>query len=186
MNRMIQHVLDLSRLGSGRVRWRIADLAVGPLIADTTAMLQPLATARRIEVVADVPAGLPTVQADRDRIVQVLTNLVSNAIAYSEPGTRVTVSAAATNLPGDRLGVEIRVSDQGPGIPSSEVGTVFEPFVRGSSSKNREGTGLGLHICQTIVKHHRGRIWVESKRGRGTTFVVQIPASEAPAPAAAG
>lgn len=180
MNRLIQQVLDLSRLGADRAPWSLREVEPSPLVTRTVAGLEPIAAARGVRIETDVPEALPIVAADQDRLVQVLSNLISNAVSFSEPGGAVQVTARAAELPAGRPAVEIRVRDDGPGIPSSEVPTLFEPFVRGATASTRPGSGLGLHICQTIVRRHGGRIWVETRRGGGSTFVFQIPAVEAP------
>jgi signal transduction histidine kinase len=180
MNRLIQQVLDLSRLGSDTVQWAFRAIEPAALVVPTVLGLEPVAAARGVQLATEVAEGLPAIAADRDRLVQVLSNLVANAVSFSEAGAAVTVTVRSAELPGGRPAVEIRVRDEGPGIPSSEVPTLFEPFVRGSGAVERPGAGLGLHICQTIVRRHGGRIWVETRRGGGSTFVFQIPAVEAP------
>jgi signal transduction histidine kinase len=116
-----------------------------------------------------VPAPL---WADADRIVQLLTNLIGNAIKFSYPGGTVLVRAAVDNA---SLVVEVR--DQGRGIPQDKLATIFEPFkqVDASDSRQKGGTGLGLTISRSIVQQHGGRIWAESKVGQGSTFTFTLP-----------
>ena len=124
---------------------------------------------------AEIEADLPDVAADSNQIKQVLVNLLENAAAYSDEGTRITVSARITD--GE---VEVRVADQGVGIAPEELEKVFNKFYRGAQRRRRPGgTGLGLAICESIVLAHGGRIWAESKLGRGSTFYFTLPVSQA-------
>jgi signal transduction histidine kinase len=184
MDRIIQQVLDLSE----RVPWDVREVDPAALLRETLEGLEPLALARQLKLARELPEELPRVEGDRDRLVQLVSNLVANAIQYSDPGGTVTVSAGPARLPGERLAVEVRIKDEGPGIPSNEIASVFDPFARGAGARPG-GAGLGLHVCQLVVRRHGGRIWVESKRGAGSTFVFQIPAvapDEAPPRVAVG
>jgi len=120
---------------------------------------------------ADLQPDLPDVMADSNQLKQVLINLLENAVAYSDEGT--TVSVTASEIDGE---VEVSVSDQGVGISREELDRVFEKFYRGSQKRRRPGgTGLGLAICQAIVVAHGGRIWAESELGHGSTFKLRLP-----------
>ncbi len=126
---------------------------------------------KRHAFAADLQPDLPDVMADSNQLKQVLINLLENAVAYSDEGT--TVSVTASEIDGE---VEISVSDQGVGISGGELERVFEKFYRGSQKRRRPGgTGLGLAICQAIVVAHGGRIWAESELGRGSTFRLRLP-----------
>jgi two-component system, OmpR family, sensor histidine kinase VicK len=109
------------------------------------------------------------VQADDNRIRQVFSNLLDNAVKHSPPSSPVAVRMEL-----DENAVVVHVSDEGPGLPAGELERIFERFVRGRGT-NVAGTGLGLHICRQIVEAHHGRIWAESAEGRGATFTVQLP-----------
>jgi signal transduction histidine kinase len=118
---------------------------------------------------------LPEVAADSNQIKQVLVNLLENAAAYSDEGTKIVVRARRTD--GE---VEVSVSDQGVGIAPEELEKVFNKFYRGAQKRRRPGgTGLGLAICQSIITAHGGRIWAESELGHGSTFYFILPASQA-------
>ena len=155
--------------------------------------LEPIARVRSIDLVLSMEAGLPPVMGDFDRLVQVVTNLVANAIQYSSEGSRVWVrlargdpllpakpqprievegvSSPAEPLPA-RSSAQVFVIDRGPGISSDDLGKIFTPFFRSGSGT---GTGLGLVISRQIAREHGGEIRVDSKLGEGTTFTVALP-----------
>jgi signal transduction histidine kinase len=118
--------------------------------------------------------NLPVIVCDRDRLMQVMMNLLSNAIKFTEKGS-ISVQASSSN--GDAI--DVRISDTGPGIPEEEKEKVFGKFhqLRQDISKNyrSKGTGLGLAICKQIIEHYKGKIWVESAVGQGSTFIFRIP-----------
>jgi signal transduction histidine kinase len=118
---------------------------------------------------------VPEVYADYSQIRQVLINLLENAAAHSEEGTRIIVRGRATD---DK--VEVNVSDQGVGIPQEDLGKIFDKFYRGTQKRGKPGgTGLGLAICQAIVQGHGGEIWAESELGHGSTFYFTLPVASA-------
>jgi signal transduction histidine kinase len=118
----------------------------------------------------DVPAGLPDVAADTDRLERILTNLLTNALRYSFPETRVLVKARRTDK-----GVVISVTDKGVGIAPADLPRVFERFYRVKDAGKPEGLGLGLYITKMLIEAHGGRIWVESELGKGSTFYFTLP-----------
>ena len=172
---LINDFLDLQRLESGRQEIRPVPTALGPLLqrAVQTAGLDP---ARPI--VVELAPELPLVPMDADRILQVLTNLLSNARKYSPAGGEVRVLAREVDGC-----VEVSVRDQGLGLPAEAMGQLFEKFFRVDNSDRREiaGTGLGLAICRQIVERHGGRIWADSDGlGLGSTFTFALPAFDEP------
>lgn len=169
LGRMLSQLLDLSRIESEDVDLDIAPCAPALLVDDVVASLTPVL---RHEIVIDIPAGI-LVMADRDALCHVLDNLLANALKFSPPGTRVTVTAAR-----DGNEVIVEVTDQGPGIALDEQERVFDRFYRGSPSRGSGGgTGLGLSIARRFVEALGGRIWVESEPGAGATFVLALPAA---------
>jgi signal transduction histidine kinase len=136
------------------------------------AMHKQNAARKNIAVELQVDPDLPDISADPGRMVQVVSNLVDNALLYTPEGGNIWMSAR-------RAGecVEIRVQDSGPGIAENELQLVFERFYRSDPSRQRNaaGSGLGLAIAKSIVEKHNGRIWAESKPGDGTTIVIQLP-----------
>jgi signal transduction histidine kinase len=116
-------------------------------------------------------------------MIQVLVNLVSNAIKFSGAGSEISIELPEERLPGDEPGLRCRVVDQGPGIPESELKAVFHKFIQSSKTKTGAGgTGLGLAICQKIIESHGGSIWAENAEPMGAIFTFVIPRSGLPAP----
>ncbi len=169
MNRMIQDLLDVKRLESGRLGLEPKPESVSGLIADTLEMLRPLATGSSISLESHLSPNLPSVMADAARISQVLSNLVGNAVKFTPREGLITITA-------ERQDAEVRfaVIDTGPGIPAEQVPHIFGRFWQAKSS-DRRGIGLGLAIAKGIVEAHRGRIWVESSVGLGSTFYFTLP-----------
>jgi PAS domain S-box-containing protein len=178
--RLINDMLDLERIESGRAAMQKTTCDVADLVAQAVDITRPVAD--RAGVSIDVPmAPSGRLWADPDRIIQVLTNLLSNAIKFSPEGGRVQIETEATNRE-----VLMLVRDYGRGIPQDQLGSIFKRFqqVDASDSREKGGTGLGLAICQTIVEQHGGSIWAESEPGMGTTLVVALPAKQPSAEAA--
>ena len=169
MNRMIQDLLDVKRMESGRLTIDLGPESPATLINDTVDMLRPLAAGSTIRLDTSIEENLPPVIADAARIQQVLSNLVGNAVKFTPRDGRVTVCA-------ERLDGEVRfcVIDTGPGIPAEQLPHIFGRFWQAKTS-DRRGIGLGLAIAKGIVEAHNGRIWVESHVGLGSTFYFTLP-----------
>ena len=163
IDRLIQDLLDASRVESGRLSVSVARTAAAALISDSMITLRPLATERGQALETWFASPLPDVMADPDRVTQLMSNLVGNALKFTPKGGRVTVHARS-----DGMEVEVTVSDTGPGIPREQVPRVFERFWQ--SSRSRGGVGLGLTIARGIVERHGGRIWVEPDRRSGAAI----------------
>jgi PAS domain S-box-containing protein len=168
--RLINDILDLERMDSGRVELRRRAVDAGDLVKQAVDVMQPMAERAGIDLRAE--AAHCSLRVDSDRMLQTLTNLLSNAIKFSPRGATVTVSAAP-----DGESFTFRVADEGRGIPHDKLETVFERFqqVDASDSREKGGTGLGLAICRSIVQAHGGRLWAESTVGAGSTFHVALP-----------
>lgn len=175
MSRLILELLDVSRIETGRLEIRREQIPWPHFVRDVVQRHHTAVSDRRFHV--SVPKDSKIVTGDRDRLEQVLGNLLENAVKYSPDGSDVTVTVEDK---GDAF--VTAVCDRGIGIPADELGQVFERFHRGRqvSSTNYGGLGLGLYITKQIVERHSGSIWVESKEGHGTTFYFQLPASEQP------
>jgi signal transduction histidine kinase len=171
MRSLVRDLLDLARLEAGRFALDRQSHAVGPLATEALALLQPLAQQKGLRLETDTaPAGTARALCDRERVLQVFSNLVGNAIAFTPQGGRVTVRARANDSE-----IAFSVADTGPGIPPGEQRLVFERFWKSRAS--RQGTGLGLSIAKGVVEAHGGRIWVESRQGEGAVFLFTLPAA---------
>ena len=179
LTRLINQVLDLAKIESGLAEWRTAELDVREIVLEAIHATSAIFKSRGVTVEARLAPAVPPVMADRDRLMQVLLNLLSNAAKFCTPGTgRVEV-----RLEGDAGGVRVEVEDNGVGISRENQALIFEKFrqVGDTLTEKPAGTGLGLAICRRIVGHFGGRLWVESEPGRGSVFSFRLPA-----PAAAG
>lgn len=167
---LIDNLLDASRLQAGGLKLNLSDVAIDAIATRLLELFRTQTT--RHQLVADFPPSFPIIHADSARIEQLLSNLISNAIKYSPNGGTIRVSGRA--LPDT---VEIRVSDEGIGIPIEEQSHIFERFYRvdDALSRRAQGSGLGLFIAKAIVEAHGGRIEVHSTPGRGTTFTMTLP-----------
>src|SRR5437762_2324594 len=171
MNRMIQDLLDVKRMESGRLTIDAKPEPPVDLINDTLDMLRPLAAGSTIRLETSIEDDLPMVLADSSRIQQVLSNLVGNAVKFTPRSGRITVCA-------EHIDSEVRfgVIDTGPGIPAEQLPHIFGRFWQAKTS-DRRGIGLGLAIAKGIVEAHNGRIWVESHVGLGSTFYFTLPSA---------
>lgn len=169
MDRLIEDLLDVSRLEAGRLQVEPTRVSAADLVNDATEAQRPLAERAGLTLALDIPDGLPDIWADRGRIMQVLDNLVGNALKFTARGGRIEVSAALHDN-----AVELAVRDTGAGLSSDAAGHVFDRFWQVRRA-DRRGAGLGLAIARGIVEAHGGRIWVESEVGRGTTFRFTVP-----------
>jgi two-component system phosphate regulon sensor histidine kinase PhoR len=171
---LVDDLLDLGRLDSGRVHLHLEPLDPRDLLTRAAERLRPQTERARLDLVIDVPAGLPQVIADRPRVEQVMLNLVHNAIKFTRAGGTIAVRARRD---GDQLVIE--VNDTGAGIAQEELGRLFERFYKADKARRSDGTGLGLAIAKHIVQAHGGAIWVESEVGRGSTFFFTLPIASA-------
>jgi PAS domain S-box-containing protein len=169
MNRLIQDLLDVRRIDAGRLVVEPRSATVTALVDEAMEMMRPLATAASIELTTDVAADLARVLADPGRILQVLSNLVGNAIKFTPTGGTITLSAGGE---GDEI--RFAISDTGPGIAADQLPHIFGRFWQANRA-DRRGIGLGLAIAKGIVEAHGGRIWVESQVGQGSRFYFTLP-----------
>ena len=168
--RLINDILDLERMESGRAPLNFRPSQLNELAQQVVDAMQPMADAASIRLLLKTEAT--HIEVDPDRLVQVITNLLSNAIKFSQPDSRVTVEAGPVEG-----GAILSVLDEGRGIPTDKLESIFDRFqqVDASDSRQKGGTGLGLAICRTIVQQHGGRIWAEHNRDRGSIFRLFLP-----------
>jgi signal transduction histidine kinase len=171
--RLINDLLDISKIESGKMEFHLDRLNVAECVYKSMRSLRALAEAHQVSIRADTPAELPEVMADRDRLEQVITNLLSNALKYSPPDSVVSIQARAV----DNV-VRVSVIDQGTGIPPDQLERVFDRFHQLKGAK--KGSGLGLAICRALIEQQRGRIWAESEPGQGARFHFEIPLAPRP------
>jgi PAS domain S-box-containing protein len=172
MNRLIQDLLDVARIEGGRltIQCRCEDPAA--LAAEAAEAFRPIAAEKSLALDYDAAPGLRAVHADRDRVLQVLSNYLNNAVKFTPAGGRVGLRVAPT----DAGGVRFAVSDTGPGIAEADLPNVFERHWQARTTAHL-GTGLGLAIARGIAQAHRGRAYAESEVGAGSTFVLELPPS---------
>ena len=173
LTRLISNTLDITKMEAGRMEWNVAAFDPAEAIRDSVAAIQGLFNDRSVNLDIDIPEQLPTVHADRDRIQQVIVNLLANAVNFCDPRNGKVVVEAKTE--GRELTVS--VSDNGPGVPKEARELVFEKFQQfgDGADGGSASTGLGLTICRQIIDHQGGRIWVGDAAGRGAKFSFTMP-----------
>ncbi|MGE3189234.1 MAG: sensor histidine kinase [Vicinamibacterales bacterium] len=167
---MLDTLMDISEAETGTMRLALAEIAVADVVHEVRELYEDVAEDRGIAIETEVPAAL-TVRADRDRLRQVLANLVDNAVKYTPEGGRVRIDASAA---GDH--VEIRVGDTGPGIPPHDLPRIWDRLYRGDRSRSARGLGLGLSLVKACVEAHGGRVEAENRPGGGAQFTIDLPA----------
>ena len=173
LTRLINQVLDMAKISSGRAEWQMTRVDVREVVADTLARMSQVFKEKEVELLADLPEHTPPVLADVDRLIQVLLNLLSNALKFSPEKTgRVEVALRA-----EPTELRIDVRDNGPGVRRQDLPFVFDKFWQAGDAlvAKPPGTGLGLHISRQIVEHFGGRMWVESGDGQGACFSFTLP-----------
>lgn len=169
---MLNELLDLSKIEAGKMELRPAVLSLQELLADLLEGFQPLAREKSIMIEVFSMENIPKVRADRDKLYEVLANLLENAIKFTPPGAHVQIGAQVLD---DRY-IKVGVSDTGCGISEEHLLKIFEKFYRvQSGSGNAVGTGLGLAIAKGLIELHGGTIAVESAPGKGSHFYFTLP-----------
>ncbi len=176
LTRLINDVLDLAKIESGRLKWRDSRFPLAHVVDQSvSALASVLATRPSVEVVTDLPADLPMVHADRDRMTQVFINLLDNACKFTVSGTIRIAACVREDW------IQVRISDTGMGMQRRDLLNVFDKFHQAVSTDTLQekprGTGLGLAICHNIIAHYGGLIWAESQPGKGSEFIFELPAN---------
>lgn len=175
LTRLINQVLDFQKIESGAMEWRMTQVNMIEVIHDAVLATSQLVKEKRIGVHLDLPPACPMVNADRDGVIQVLVNLLSNSVKFCpEASGRIIISLIV-----DKSELRVNVADNGVGIAEADQAIIFEAFrqVAQPSMKRPAGSGLGLSIAHRIIRHHGGRIWLKSELGGGTVFSFTLPIS---------
>jgi two-component system, chemotaxis family, sensor kinase Cph1 len=170
MDTLIRDLLDVNSLDAGKLRIATEPIEPSALLTEALRTLQPLVREKEIALDVEIGVGLPRVLADTERIQQVLSNLVGNAIKFTPKGGTIIIAARS-----DDHSVTVSVADSGSGIREEHLPKVFDRYWQ-STRTNRQGAGLGLAIAKGIVEGHGGRIWIESRTGQGTIAQFTLPA----------
>ena len=173
LNRLVDDLLTLSGFELGEVKLSPEKVAPGEVIDRVLAVVAPRASEKNLRIVREVPEGTPPILADRDRLAQILLNIIDNAVKFTPEGGMVTVSAS----PGEEGFLTIRIADTGVGIPKNEIPRLGERFYRADKTRSRDlgGTGLGLSIVKHLMKAHQGQMGIDSSLGHGTTVSLHFP-----------
>ena len=171
LTKLIDDVLDLAKIEAGKLEWHMEPSSIAEIIDHATAATSSLFEQKGLRLVKDVGPDLPAITGDRDRLIQVVINLISNAVKFTDAGS---ITCRAVRQGGELV---VSVVDTGMGIAPADQPKVFERFkqVGDTLTDKPKGTGLGLPICREIVEHHGGRVWVESELGKGSTFSFTLP-----------
>jgi len=177
LTRMINDLLDLSKIEAGRMELFQTDVSIKELLDEVIESMQGIALKKSLTLHSSIQGEIPVIQGDHDKLYQVLTNLIGNAIKFTGAGGAIDVKS---NLKADET-IQVCVSDTGCGIPPEEQEAIFQRFYRSSSAPvEARGAGLGLAICKSLVELHYGTIWVESSTGKGTKFFITLPITSSP------
>ena len=172
--RLVSQILDYEKIESAKLDWAIASLDLKEVVNDAVISTQQLTVEKNISIDLDLAENAPAVSGDRDRLVQVMVNLISNAVKFCDPDRGMIV--IRLRVVDNRLRVEVH--DNGLGIKPEDQAEVFEPFrqIKNPTQGRPTGTGIGLTITKRIIDFHHGRIWVDSEPGKGTIFSFELPA----------
>ncbi len=180
LTRLITDFLDLSKIEAGKIEWQSSIINLKPIIETAVATSRVIAVKMNLDLQVDLPEVFPSVWGDRDRFVQVVTNLIGNSIKFTPDGGEILVRAEALEGDDPNNGsheVKVSVIDNGLGIDAEDQENIFQKFtqVGDTLTDKPAGTGLGLAICREILEHYSGSIWVESELGKGSTFSFVLP-----------
>ncbi len=181
MNHLVMELLDVSRIEAGRLRLAMENVSLAQVVREVVQSVRTQIEEKHLRVQVSVPVDLPPVWADHFRLVQVMTNLVSNAYKYTPAGGNIEI--AAKTIDGGKQ-ISVWVKDTGYGISEADQARLFEKFFRAGDQNIRDvpGTGLGLSITRSLIQLHGGEMWFTSKLGEGSTFGFNLPVSEIPLP----
>jgi signal transduction histidine kinase len=178
---IINDMLDIAKLNSGKTELHLEPIDVGAIVAEAMAMISKRAEGAEVQIVSDLAARVPKIDADPLRLRQVLLNLLSNAVKFTPRGGRIAIAIAV--VAGE---LRVTVADTGIGMAPEDIPRALEPFTQlgRNARQGQEGTGLGLPISKTLIELHGGRFDIASAPGRGTTVTISLPLHRLAAPAA--
>jgi signal transduction histidine kinase len=176
MSGLVEDLLDVSRIEAGRIRLEISDVQMDEVIDEVVSALKTQIDRKEQQLTVDIVDGLPELRADHKRMVQIVTNLVSNAFKYTPEGGDITIIAQPYSN-GEIEGVAVTVKDTGYGISEEDQQQLFTKFFRAADQNIRDepGTGLGLSITKNMIESHGGELTFESQLGQGTEFTFTLP-----------
>ena len=168
---LVNDILDVSRLDTDTMRFDMEKLDPVDILREVVEDIKPVIAAKKIEFITNIPRRLPSILGDKNRLSQVLKNILENAVKFTDNGA-ITIGAQTKNKD-----VVIYIEDTGIGISNDELKKIFTKFYQAYTGDDRknEGTGLGLFISKEIVQKHDGKIWAESELGKGSKFIIQLP-----------
>jgi two-component system phosphate regulon sensor histidine kinase PhoR len=170
LTQLVEELTELSRIETGKAELKKEPIDLNKLVEEVIAQLSPQAERQQLSISREFATNLPSVPADKDRVRQVITNLVHNAIKFTPGGGRIIITSRA--LEGS---VVVHIADTGIGIPEEDLPRVFERFYKGDKARAGGGTGMGLAIAKHVIQAHGGTIWVQSEEGKGSTFAFSLP-----------
>ncbi len=181
LTRLIEDLLDLSRIQSGKQKWVMRPLRFADVVDNSIEATAGLVHSKRLSLQIEIPADLPVLVGDFDKLVQVITNLISNSVKFTAEGGQILIAAESQTVDSSAL-LHCRVVDNGEGIAEDQLEAIFQKFyqVDSTATRTKGGTGLGLAICREIVQYHHGKIWAESVSGQGSTFHLLLPLRSSP------
>ncbi len=177
LNRLINDLRDLTLAEAGQLKLQKKDVRINSVVKKVVELIQPMLSEKGITMNIDIPSGLPQVQADPDRLTQILYNLIGNALRHTSEKGKITLLAEPPV--GDNKEIKVSVTDTGEGIPEEDLPYIFNHFYRVDQARTRAkgGSGVGLAIVRYLVEAHGGRVWAESEPGKGSIFSFTLPLS---------
>ena len=171
LNKRIDELLELARSELNVLQLNPGKLDPATLMQDIVSEMGPMAAKHRQRLLLELPAPLPVIEADPERVRQVITNLLTNSLKFTHSGGEIVLRGTF-----DEQNITIEVQDNGPGLTKGEVDRLFQPYYRKESDREHlSGLGLGLALCKTLVELHGGKIWAKSQESKGSTFTFTLP-----------
>jgi CheY-like chemotaxis protein len=175
LSRLVNDVLDLSKIESGKMKWEKRSLSMAEVVEVSIKKFLPFIKQKNLQLRISIKKDLPKIYGDRDRLIQVVTNLLDNAIKFTPSKGIIEILLDLIHQP--EPFIYFKIKDTGIGIPREKIGEIFDKFkqIKDDTGTKPAGTGLGLSICKGILEHHGGKIWVESEPNKGAIFFFALP-----------